>query len=361
MNKFKKEFPVLGQNTYINTASSGILYDSLLEYRQEHDFDFLIGGSLFRDHQNTFLNTVRKSIGTFFNCNTNDIVLTQNFSLGLNTILNGLDSSKKVLLLDKDYPSVNFAFTSKGFEVCYAKVETTMEENIIAAIKEHKPDIIAISLVQYINGISIDLEFIKQLKANYPDILIIADGTQFCGTHAFDFTNSGIDILGCSGYKWLLSGYGNGFLLFKENILEQVTPESYKKSASEVNYDNSYTSLQARFECGHLDTLNFGSLQHSLEFLSKIGISNIENSIQELSDYAKIELTKLDLLEKDVVQREKHSSIFSLKGDSKLFNFLKNQNIITSYRGDRIRISLHFYNDTKNIDTLLATLHQYYK
>ena len=80
-------------------------------------------------------------------------------------------------------------------------------------------------------------------------MLIIADATQFCGTAPFNFNESAIDILGGSGYKWLLGGYGNGYILFKDQLLPQTTPDSYIKSASEATYDPSYTSLAAIFDC----------------------------------------------------------------------------------------------------------------
>ncbi|EZH74492.1 hypothetical protein ATO12_12035 [Aquimarina atlantica] len=359
MKNLRKEFPVLSNNTYLNTASSGLLYDSLLEFRQEHDLDFLIGGSLFRDSQQIFFNNVRKTIAAFFGSSDTNVVLTPNFSLGFNTILSGVDKNKKVLLLDEDYPSINFAVTSKGFNVCYATIDATVEQNIEDAIQKHQPDIFAFSLVQYINGIAIDLDFLTQLKAKYPNVLFIADATQFCGTRAFDFNASGIDILGCSGYKWLLGGYGNGFMLFNHNVLDQITPSLYIDAAAKTNYDPSYTSLQARFECGHLDTFNFGSLQYSLNFLNKIGISIIEEHMNTLSDYAKSEFTKLNLLEESVLKRQRHSTIFNIKGDQELHLHLKKHHIITSLRGPGIRISLHFYNTKEDIKKLSDVLYRY--
>ncbi|WP_109299666.1 aminotransferase class V-fold PLP-dependent enzyme [Aquimarina sp. AU474] len=359
MKNLRNEFPVLSQNTYLNTASSGLLYNTLLDYRQEHDLDFLIGGSIFRDSQQQFLRSVRKTIANFFGNSSENTILSPNFSIGFNTILNGFSKEQKVLLLEQDYPSINFSVTSKGFDVCYAQVDGSLEQNIEYVVQHHKPDIFAFSIIQYINGIAIDLNFIKQLKINHPNMLIIADATQFCGTQAFDFKTSGIDILGCSGYKWLLGGYGNGFMLFNDQILDQITPSPYHIETKNSNYDQSYTSLQSRFECGHLDMFNFGSLQHSLKYLSKIGISTVEHTITNLVDYTKEELTKLDLLDQDVLQRKKHSSIFNIKGDQKLFNHLKENNVITSLRGNGIRISLHFYNTEEDINKLLKLLHRY--
>ncbi|WP_103072378.1 aminotransferase class V-fold PLP-dependent enzyme [Aquimarina sediminis] len=359
MNNLRKEFPVLTQNTYLNTAASGLLYDSLLDFRQEHDLDFIIGGSMFREHQATFLKNVRKTVSSFFNCQENGVVLTPNFSLGLNTILNGFEKDKKILLLEGDYPSINFAVSNKDFDTCYATIDEALEDNIKSVIKKDRPDIFIFSLVQYINGIAIDLDFLKTLKTEHPDLLIIADATQFCGTRVFDFKTSGIDILGCSGYKWLLGGYGNGFMLFNDGVLDKITPSSYTIAASKSSYDSSYTSVQARFECGHLDTFNFGSLQYSLNFLTKIDLYAIEKQIDELCAYALSEFAKLHLLEKNVINRPKHSTIFNLKGNEKLHNHLKKHNIITSLRGSGLRVSLHFYNTIEDIEILLDALYRY--
>lgn len=359
MKNLKKEFPILSQNTYLNTAASGLLYDSLLDFRNEHDLDFLIGGSVFREKQQDLLNNSRNSINQFFGSNVADIVLTPNFSIGLNTVLSGLNNNQKVLLLDDDYPSLNFAAMHHGFEIYYATIDEHLEDNIEKAIVQNKPDIFIFSIVQYITGTRIDLNFIQQLKTTYPHMLIIADGTQFCGTVDFDFKKSGIDILGCSGYKWLLGGYGNGFLLFNKDVLDKITPDVYKKTGDQLDYDVSYTNLRARFECGHLDTFNFCSLQYSLDFLSKIGIQTIEEKISTLTTYAKEELTKLGMLEQKVILRKQHSSIFNIKGDTSLFNRLLEKDIICSQRGKGIRISLHFYNSQEDIDKLLSILHRY--
>ncbi|WP_103865817.1 aminotransferase class V-fold PLP-dependent enzyme [Aquimarina sp. I32.4] len=359
MKNLRKEFPVLSHHTYLNTAYSGLLHTSLLDFRKRHDLDFYNKGGVFRERQQDDLSNVRKTISSFFGNSDTDVILIPNFSLGLKILLDGLDKNKKVLLLDGDYPSINTAVIGKGFEVCYASINATLEQNIEKAVKKHLPDVFICSIVQYISGIAINLDFIKALKTKYPDMLIIADGTQFCGTKVFDFKNSGIDILGGSGYKWLLSGYGNGFFLFNHEILDQITPLSYINMAAKADQNPSYTTLQARFECGHLDTLNFRSLQHSLDFISIIGVATIENHLYELCEYATKELTKLHLLDSIVIKRPKHSSIFNLKGDHRLYQYLKEHNITTSLRGQGIRISFHFYNTIHDIEKLLTALHRY--
>ncbi|MGB8705023.1 MAG: aminotransferase class V-fold PLP-dependent enzyme, partial [Gillisia sp.] len=195
MKNFRKPFPILQQYTYLNTAASGLLSEKVLEFRQDHDLDFLISASILKEKQGEFLESVRETVGSFFNCAPNRVALVSNFSTGFNNLLEGIDKSKKILLLENDYPSINWAVTSRDFEVVTAKIDENLEQNLEAAFEEHHPDLFAFSIVQYINGIKLPLEFIKKLKTSFPNTLLVADGTQYCGTEIFNFDESGLDIL----------------------------------------------------------------------------------------------------------------------------------------------------------------------
>ena len=356
MKNFRKQFPLLEQYTYLNTAASGLLSEDLLEFRQDHDLDLLVSASIMREQQGKILAKVRESVGGLFNCAPNHVALTPNFSYGFNTLMEGVSSSKKVLLLEKDYPSINWAVESRGFEVCYAKIDEYLESNISAAMAEHHPDILAFSLVQYINGIKIDLEFLSRLKLDYPDLLIFADGTQYCGTEVFDFEASGIDVLGASGYKWMNAGYGNAFFLFKESVAGKVAPKSLGFNSLQGKYKPQEGNFIGRFEPGHQDTLNFGSLTAAIQLLRKIGMETIETQVKLLSREAKKAFLERDLLEPAVAKRDLHSSIFNIRGDEALFQQLNQNNIICSQRGEGIRISFHYFNTMADLERLLKVL-----
>ncbi len=138
MEKLRKEFPVLRKGIYANTAVYGPLYDSLLDWRQEHDLDFLLYGSDMREKTLKTLSDTRDTVGKFFNCKRENIALINNFSTGLNFLLEGLHPKKKVLLLDNDYPSVNWAFEKRGFEIMYVKINSDVEARIEEANQERK-------------------------------------------------------------------------------------------------------------------------------------------------------------------------------------------------------------------------------
>ncbi len=356
MKNFKKQFPVLNQYTYLNTAASGLLPESVFEFRQDHDLDFLISGSILKERQGEVLTGVREAVGRLFNCAPNRIALTPNFSHGFNILMEGVEKGKKVLLLKNDYPSVNWAVESRGFEICYAEINEDLEQNVSEVIEKERPDIFAFSLVQWINGIRIDPGFLKELREKYPDLLLFGDGTQYCGTEQFDFEASGLDVLGASTYKWMNAGYGNAFFLFREHMEDKIFPRSLGFNSLQGKYKPHEGSLIGKFEPGHQDTLNFGSLKAAIEIIEKVGMENIEKQVNELAREAKLKFEKEHLLEPAVVSRRLHSSIFNLRGDDALYHKLRANDIICSQRGGGIRVSFHYFNTAQDLEKLLKVL-----
>ncbi|WP_335964628.1 aminotransferase class V-fold PLP-dependent enzyme [Galbibacter sp. PAP.153] len=357
IEQFSKGFPVINQYTYVNTAASGLMYESLMEWRQEHDIDFLIGGSRFRESAGEQIEDIRAQVASFFNASNPNTVLTPNFSFALKTFVNGIDKNQNILLLEDDYPSLNWPFVSSGFKnVSYVTVNPDMEENIREAFKKLKPDIFAFSVVQYLSGIKIDLKFIKSLKKEYPEVLFIADGTQYSGMFDFSFKDSGIDIYGGSGYKWLLSGYGNGYMLFGDAIKDKIYPKSFEFEPQKEPFLQGVNHIRAHFEPGHLDTLNFGSLAFSLQLFNEVGIATIEKHTKSISAYAMQKFKELNLLTETVAGQKEHSSIFNLQIDKKKQAALKSRNVTFSLRGSGARVSFHLYNTKADIDKIASIL-----
>ncbi|MFS4469731.1 aminotransferase class V-fold PLP-dependent enzyme [Maribacter sp. 2210JD10-5] len=357
MEKIRNKFPALRKGIYANTAVYGALYDELIDWRQEHDLDFLLHASDMREKSLQLIADTRTAVGDFFNCKRENIALVNNFSTGLNILLEGMPQGKKVLLLENDYPSVNWSFENRDFTISYLKIEADVEQKIKDAVTKDHIDVLALSLVQWQDGFLIDLDFLKKLKQEHPNLFIIADGTQFCGAMDFDFNASGIDVLGASAYKWLLAGYGNGFMLFSDQLINEITIQNIGFNAADGDFDKKdRIRFAKRFEAGHLSCLNFGSLKFSLTYFQKIGMDNITRHNQVLSQKAKKEFAALGLLEEHIVARKRHSTIFNIKGDDKVFHHLLENDILCAQRGNGIRLSFHFYNNGDDIDTIVKTL-----
>lgn len=357
MEEIRRCFPALASCTYLNTAANGLVPSPVIEWRRQHDMDLIEHASSFREQAKERLDLIRNTIARFSGASPNETALVPNFSLGINMILEGLPEGQKILLLKDDYPSVTWPVETRDFNVCYAEIDENLEENIEAAIAKHRPDVFIFSIVQWLSGIKIDLEFIKRLKRLHPDLLLIGDGTQYLGTENFNFHESGIDVLATSGYKWLTSGFGNGFIIVKEEAQKHIFPRAIGfNSAESFSSDATDTHFMKHFEPGHLDTLNFGSLKQSILFFESMGKEKIYNKISILSAAAKSQFSELGLLSGSTILRRAHSSIYNLKGDKAMFERLKTNNIICSPRGGGIRVSFHYYNSMADLEHLVEIL-----
>jgi cysteine desulfurase/selenocysteine lyase len=354
---FRSRFPVLTQYTYLNTAAWGLLHDGLLEWRQEYDLDYLIGGSITKIKFLSLLKDTRENLGQFFNCPPGNIALCPNFSLGLNLLLEGLDSSNRVLMLEGDYPSLNWPFESRGFPMEELPQGPDLEDRIISYLRQSGADVLALSLVQWINGLMISPEFLRSLKEEYPDLLIIADATQFAGAYQLDFSSSGIDVLGGSGYKWLLGGNGNGFVLLSE--ASKTRFQLYSIGFNSMDHDIASKEdipFARKLEPGHLDTLCFGSLNYGLGLLQELGMKLVDQYNRDLGGKVKRALEELQLLDHTISTREAHSTIFNIPEPGGRYRHLKKHGIVCSPRGGGIRVSFHCYNSENDLDKLIEVL-----
>ena len=354
MKNFAKLFPILKQYTYLNTAASGLLSLPVMEWRQEHDLDFLIQGSILKENQAKLLTGVREKVGKLFSCKPNRVALVPNFSYGFNTLLEGIATHKKVLLLEGDYPSVNWPFESRDFEVSYIKITATIEEEIATAFAKAQPDIFAFSMVQWLSGIKINHEFLKELKSKYPDTLFFADATQYIGTEVFDFDNSAFDVIGGSTYKWMNAGYGNALFLFKESVTDRVALQTTGFNSIQGKYKPQEGSFLGRFEPGHQDTLNYGSLGMAIDVIRQLGMKTIDQKVKAINQKAKEAFAERGLISQEIIHRVDHGSFYNIKGDEALVAKLREEGILTIARGEGVRVGFHYFNTEEDLNKLLA-------
>lgn len=353
---FSTIFPILNAYTYLNTANAGILSSPLQEWRNKHDADYLKTGSNLRINHSGLFTELRTNLSVLFQAKAENIYLVPNFSIGFNTILDGLEKNHLFLLLTEDYPSVNYPVDSRGFDCIKVPIGHDLEDNILAAIEKHKPSVFVFSIVQYISGLRLDPQFIKEIRANYPNLLLIGDGTQFCGASTFDFNASGLDAVISSGYKWMLGGYGNGFALLSDRLKDLLYQHRKNSTLPDAPFLKGKDHLSMQFEPGHLDTLNFGSLNQSVLYLQSLGLENIEKMSQSICKLARAAFYERGLISQVICERKVQSTIMSLPLNNSTIEKLTSNNILFSNRGSGVRLSFHFYNTREDLDHLLDIL-----
>lgn len=362
MKDIRQHFPFLAKVTYLDTAANGLVPAPVIAWRREQDEELLNMPLEYRKHTPQILKSTRQTIARFLNASAEEVALIPNFSFGINSILEALPKDQKIAMPDNEYPSVSWPVLSRNFKTCLIDIKPNIEENIQKTMKTEKPDVLLFSMVQWLDGLKIDLAFLKSLKDKYPKLLLIADGTQFIGTEAFDFNNSPIDILATSAYKWLTAGFGSGFLLCKQEVQDRLNMKAIGfNSADSFESPRENTRFIKHFEPGHLASLNYGSIEQSMQFLNSNQPEARYEHIRQLAKEAKSAFVEMGLLPKYIAERKSHSSIFNLKGDALLFKELEQNNIASSMRGNGIRVSFHYYNNQDDLNHLIEVLNKHKK
>ena len=334
-----KEFPLLENTTYLNTAYVGLMSKSLIDHRRKSDEEYLFIGDHYKSKQEECLEECHLTITNFLGALPRHAFFINNFSSGIRLILNCIPKDFRFLVLEEDYPSLTIAVEERGFQITSIPITSKVEEVIEKAMAIHQIDVLALSVVQYVSGLLIDFEALKRLKVKYPKLIIIGDGSQFIGGMPFHFESSPFDVIVSSGYKWLLAGFGCGLIAVSKYFLERTN------TSNKILYDKIFA--------GHFNFLGATSLNFAIERLNDWDFSKLLKKKQDLSNKLRRELDRLELLDTTIEGRPKHSSIFNIPGDKKRYSSLIENEIRCKQRGNGIRISLHFYNTEQDIEHLV--------
>ena len=337
-----EDFPLSKKCIYLNTAYVGLMSKGLYDFRRKYDLDYINKGDHVYMSKHQIVNKARISISKFFGSKINQTFVSSNFSSALRSVLEYVPKKANFLVLEEDYPSILNAVKERSFNYHKIPITVDLELNILKLIEEKKIDVIAISVVQWISGFLIDVEFLKKIKLKFPEIIIIGDGTQFLGGHFFNFQDSPFDFIAASGYKWLISGFGNGLFMVSDNFFD------YTKINDSILLDKIFD--------GHSDLLAIESLNYSINTLQKKDFKFLINKKNETTSILKKSLKELNLLDDFSLFRENHSSIFNIKLNQKQFKFLINNNVRCVKRGSGVRVSVHFYNSIEDIKSFISLL-----
>ncbi|MBL1407974.1 aminotransferase class V-fold PLP-dependent enzyme [Sphingobacterium faecale] len=353
---YKSYFDIPDDICYLNTAGNGLMPRSHFDWRRQREREFFDLHNDLRDQQPAFIATVKREFADLFGCDTQNVYAVPNFSFALHSILSGLPAGLRILLLDGDYPSLNYPVQSRGFTFSNIDMCAQVEEVIWDTIQRDKPDVLMLSLVQYISGLKIDLDFVKRLKAAFSDLLIIGDATQYLGTEAFNFSGSGFDAVGGSGYKWLMAGFGNGYLMISEQLKEVLYTKARTLDRPREAMWANKSILDTFFEPGHQDTLTHGTLLQSVHFLKNIGLQGVKDYLTQLTDYAYAIFEDRGWLLPEIKNRKVRSTLINVQVNPDLFPRLMEEGVKCFPRGAGIRIGLHIYNRKADIDRFVGII-----
>ncbi len=294
-----------------------------------------------------------------------DIALLKNTSEGISVVAMGFpwNTGDTVLSSDEEFPSNRIpwqALADRGvqfIEVALRQSGKTPEQVLIEAMDE-STRILAISAVQYASGLTLDLGILGK-ACQERDIAFCVDAIQMLGALPVDVEAESIDFLMADSHKWLLGPEGIALFYCRKKWRSMISLFQYGWHMTEKYGDfNNKEWVPAessrRFESGTPNILGIRGFAASLSLINEIGIDTIQRRIlahTALMHEIIAKSSNLEAIYTDAASMKSGIVTFRHKNcpASKLFKYLRKNNIMCAERGGGVRFSPHVYNTDKEI------------
>lgn len=358
--------------TYLNSAAVSPMPITAVKAVISQLMDVAGGGMLGYQNWVDTKNRARGLVAEMMKVRSDQVAFTRNTSDGFSTFAAGLDwkPGDNIVSFENEFPANFYPWRRVrdefGVELRLAPERMgriDMDEFI--SLIDSNTKVVAISAVQYASGFRADLERIGR-SAHEVDALFCVDIIQGLGAMEFDLPAQFVDAACGASHKWLCAPEGCGIIYLSDRARERIKPTLVGWISVEEPWDfedreQKFKSTALAWESGTGCSALFYGLEQSLKLLTDSGIGNIESYLSNLTDQLcdGVAGKNYDIVssrspgEKSAIVCLKHRNGLS---SNQIAKQLERQKIIVSPRGDRLRIAPHFYNNSEDIDRLLATL-----
>lgn len=366
----RKLYPVADSCVYLDAAHYGAYSletaRRLKEYidRYTHTNDNLTKFNLF-----TGTRLVSKC-ARLINANSEDIIITNNTTHGLNIFANGIDlkDGDTVAYPDCSFPAIVYPWLNqeklRGIKTVMIKSESpgkVSTDEVERVIKANNVKVLTISHVEFL-GWKNDMAKLRKICSDN-NCYFVVDAIQSTGVCPFDVQEFNPDFYATGSQKWMMAPAGIGFAYIARHMREHVNPTYASTMGVTYDFDNfldyklEFTDNGTAYMNSTPNTLGMIGMESSIDLFLKLGVENIFRHILHLQD---ILIEKLQGSDFEVVSslEESHRSnilLLSHKDPSRNQEFrqeLEKKNIFVAVREGYIRISAHIYNNDEDVITL---------
>jgi cysteine desulfurase/selenocysteine lyase len=365
-------FPITERAVYLNHAAVSPPPTPTIQAIQAQLDDVAANGSInFRSWLAT-KERARKLLAEMIGARPEQIAFMRNTSDGLSCVANGLRwrEGDNLVTFRREFPSNVYPWLrlreAFGVEVrnCEERDGRIDLAEMIGLI-DAKTRVVAVSQVQFASGFRADLERLGR-AARAHDALLVVDCIQALGVIPTNVDTDLIDVAAAAAHKWLLTPEGVGILYLSDRARERIEPTlvgwiSVPNPDDHSNFDQPWNRGALAWETGTGPIALIHGLEASLRLLTDTGVTSISSYLEQLTDYLcdKLDSSRYQIVssrrpgeKSQIVCIRHHGGIEPLA----LYAHLKQRNIITAPRGDRLRIAPHFYNTHAEIDELIDNL-----
>jgi cysteine desulfurase/selenocysteine lyase len=350
IDRIRAFFPYLEDCTYLNTATAGLSWQGQGEAAAEfYDADKargICGGGQWRAKADA----TRAELASLLSVASGAVHFVGSTTEALNLLALSmpLESGDCVVMADDEFPSVALSWEglqSRGVKVTRVSISDEAERSeALAAAVGPRTRVLATSHVHWRSGTRVDLARLGAACREY-DCRLIVDGAHAVGAVPIDASLT--DAYCSSVFKWLLSGFGLGFVSLSERLAAELAP-------AVRGYGNEPPSRSLGY--GHINYPGIYGLQATLRFLTKIGWEYIHARVQSLASELAQALGRAGF---EVLTPEgARAGIVSFRHPQSqaLVHRLAEQAIHVENGGAVVRVSPHFYNTEAELTRFMAAV-----
>jgi selenocysteine lyase/cysteine desulfurase len=362
----RAEFPVTEAYAYLNSAGAGPVSRRVAETAAQFYLETEESGDRHWEVWLARRERARADIARLINAEPDEIAFTTNTSSGMNLIVDALEGAGRVVSCDLEFPVTTIPWMHRGIEVKLLKAPDGLlrAEDVLAAARAEDAGVICLSHVQYSNGSRTPVEEIGASKGSQ---YFVVNASQSAGVFPVDVKRMGIDALCATGHKWMLAGYGSGFVYLSREILEATRPRAVSWMSVEDPFamrNNTYelrTDAAARSETGCPHFAGIFALGESARQLLELGVENVARRALALNRRMTESLTEAGWKVLSPLAHESARSAETLVAASDpraTVKHLSRSRIAVTIKPEGFRAATHFFNDDSDIERLVNALEE---
>jgi selenocysteine lyase/cysteine desulfurase len=375
----RQDFPILQDHVYLDNAAAGAgcraVYSAMEEYTREYSLSRMGLGSDLSDWWEKIAKT-KEQFAQLIGCEKDEVFFVPTTSTGLNVLAKMVASEPgcNIVTNDMEYISNTIVWLGqkeRGVEDRFAKSrEGKLFLEDIEKQLDEKTAVVSLSQVTWWNGFCHDIKKISDV-AHENGAYLVVDGIQCVGAMQVDVKRDGIDFLVCGTHKWLLGPGGAAFLYMRKDLAENIEPlfkfvHSLDEKFIVRNVFDAFDSYELEYGLSSRkhDMVTFNRAAYAaswagMDLILKVGIDRIEKRIRHICEYLIEQLMETGLELQTPKEPSERFGIVNVKvtNHREIAQFLRDRkNVIVAPRRGGIRVSPHFFNTKRDIDTLVKEL-----
>jgi cysteine desulfurase/selenocysteine lyase len=358
----RQDFPGTKERVYLNAAAASLTPRWVREAVNRYQQELEEGGDEPWDLWLAQMEVVRERVARFIGAQADEIAFVSNTSEGMNLIADLIASDGPVLSDEVEFPAVTLPFVHRGAQMQFIPaIEGELRLEMFDEVHAPRATSIAISHVQFSNGFRIDLEALSELKGRRT---LVICGSQSVGAFEIDVKAMKIDAMACAGHKWMMAGYGAGFVYVSRDLMKRAPKNLGWRSVKDPFAFNNRAGVPVptsrRYELGCPAFPGIFALGAAVSYLDGIGRDRIQARVLQVNTALTSALRHADfeVLSPSGSGRS-GQTLVAVDRPAEATAFLRSRGVMVTEKPQGIRVSTHFFNNEEDVEKLVAALTAY--